>query len=294
MVADSRPAAAFSVSRHLHTFTACLRSDINVKVSSGRPALGLLRLPALPKAGCIGWCMFWQAGCHLTRGLVNLQPACGPYSELAPGTFRQLRCMFHAWPWSPSWLTGDSCSILLHLGRCPLHEELDVRGAGASLSTLPDRPTETSNYDINLGLLVGKIIPNCLRKNACFNHKNPPKKWAVYMRTGIVGKSASCVAQNLQSLTIRCERKSSPPQQDGEVPQRPGGCARRRYWYYISGCKKKLEMAFQIWFRITRHIQIRKRDWYTSPVKSNSDSSGILDWSDHWALSPFPKTFWSW
>jgi hypothetical protein len=34
-----------------------------------------------------------------------------------------------------------------------------------------------------------------------------------------VGKSASCVAQNLQSLTIRCERKSSPPQQDGEVLQ---------------------------------------------------------------------------
>jgi hypothetical protein len=29
-------------------------------------------------------------------------------------------------------------------------------------------------YDINLGLLVGKIIPNCLRKNACFNHENPP------------------------------------------------------------------------------------------------------------------------
>jgi hypothetical protein len=57
-------------------------------------------------------------------------------------------------------------------------------------------------YDINLGLLVGKIIPNCLRKNASFNHENPPNKWAVCTRTGIVGKSASCVAQNLQSLTI--------------------------------------------------------------------------------------------
>jgi hypothetical protein len=61
-------------------------------------------------------------------------------------------------------------------------------------------------YDINLGLLVGKIIPNCLRKNVCFNHENPLNKWAVYTRTGIVEKSASCVAQNLQLLTIRCER----------------------------------------------------------------------------------------
>jgi len=65
------------------------------------------------------------------------------------------------------------------------------------------------SYDINLGLLVGKIIPNCLRKNASFNHENPPNKWAVCTRTGIVGKSASCVAQNLQSLTIAV--KENPP-----------------------------------------------------------------------------------
>jgi hypothetical protein len=36
----------------------------------------------------------------------------------------------------------------------------------------------------------------------CFNYENPSNKWAVYTRTGILGKSASCVAQNLQSLSI--------------------------------------------------------------------------------------------
>ncbi len=42
-----RPAAAFTVAVtfHLHSFTACLRSDKNVKVSSGRPALGAHHRP---------------------------------------------------------------------------------------------------------------------------------------------------------------------------------------------------------------------------------------------------------